>query len=280
MSAIIALFRQKKINRPVHTNPGLVFLLLCIFLFSITPGLCAEEKSQASSMALPDKLIFMDEPMAPFSIGAMGELAKDGLCPRLLQAIFDPLGFKTEIKLVPFARAIKSVENGRADGMPLLFVTEQRKRYMVFTDPITQGHENFYYHPDKLGKFEWNSYSDIQGKTIGLVRGYSYSPQFTAALEDYRIQVEYATNPETNIHKLYAKRVDLILEDEFIVQSVVKKYPAWKKAIKPCAKPVSSYSWSMGLWKNSPAAAKLDEINQIIGKLQKDGTIRQIFETQ
>ncbi|MGE4297349.1 MAG: substrate-binding periplasmic protein [Desulfovibrionaceae bacterium] len=225
----------------------------------------------------PSPLVFVDEPFPSFSDGPMDGLAEKGISLDLLKAVCGRMGYGVHIKLMPFARALKTVRQGQADGIPLLVNTKERRRFLVFTSEIVHGREFFYYNHAKRKDFQWSGYADLKGLSIGLVRGYTYTESFESAVKQYGLNVEYVSDSELNLGKLAAGRIDVALEDEFLFRAVMEAHPQWRDALRPSPKPVSTYGWSMGISKRSPLARRVEEINRILHDMRRDGQLDAII---
>lgn len=219
----------------------------------------------------------MDEPLPPYTLGQVGGLSQGGITQKLLDAIFRRLDLKYEIQLVPFARAIKSAQAGKSDGLPLLMKNEERVQFLLFTDPILENKEVFYFSTEKTPHFQWTDYTDLKGLTIGLVNGYTYGEHFLAAIKQYDLEILYAKDTTENLRRLIAGRVDLTLEDESIVKTLLADFPEWKTRIQAADKLVTSYFWYMGVSKKSPLAERIEEINRILAAMRADGSLATIL---
>ena len=248
---------------------GLVVLLA---LFAAVPA-GAEEGGSGL-------VVFADEPASPYVFGELGGTAQGGITVEILTEMFTRLGREFEIRLMPWARVLKTVKHGRADAVPLLMKTPEREEYLVYTDYVVENRELFYYRPDSLGDFQWRDYGDLQGFTLGLVRDYTYGESFLEALAAYRYPVVYSPDNESCFRKLLAGRVDLILQDETMANAILSEHPEWGNRLGASEKPVTTYEWYMGISRLSPLAGEVDEINRILSDMRADGSLARILGTR
>lgn len=247
---------------------GLTFLLFQIFL------LWTPTRAEAQG-----RLVFADEPVPPFCYGEPGGFAVRGIDYEILREVFRPLGREAVIELMPWERALKSVEHGRVDGMPALMVSPERERYMVFTDPVLTGHDRLFYHSDSARKFEeFKTIEDLEGLTMAVVSGYTFSENLLEFINSGRITVLYASDVEESLCWVFAGRVDCALEDEVMARYAMNNNPKWRSVVKMVEVPLSTYTWHMGLSRKSPVADMLDDINTVIQRLGRDGTLARILE--
>ncbi|MCP5372238.1 MAG: transporter substrate-binding domain-containing protein [Hyphomicrobiales bacterium] len=122
-----------------------------------------------------------------------------------------------EFQEVPFRRALKLMEDGRADIMVGPNRTPEREGYLYFLDvPLTAEAKAFYGRP---GSAPVAGYGDLAGKRIAVLRGATYFPPFDgdAALS----KVETADYP-TAVRLVAGGRVDLVVMPELLGDHLVK----------------------------------------------------------
>ncbi|WP_320006210.1 transporter substrate-binding domain-containing protein [Maridesulfovibrio sp.] len=248
---------------------------LCLSLLFVFVWCCSIASADARQPG-KNKFIFMDEPLPPFSIGETGSLSREGISYEMLSLIFGEIGADFEIELVPWGRAIKSVTHGKIDGVPLLMKNSEREQFLVFSVPLFEIKELIYYMPERFPDFHWESLDDLAGKTIGLIIGYTYSPDILEAINKKKFKVLYSTDTESCLVKLLAGRVDLFIENEASVQEFFKSNAEWRERIKSADHAVSRCYWHMGISKLSPLASRMDEINSAIRKMKDDGRFARI----
>ena len=242
--------------------------------------LCCFGGAYAAEGVPRPKLLFVDEPAPPVTVGELGELATDGITLDLLQTVFGRLGLDVELRLMPWNRALKTAEEGQADGLPLLMKAPERESYLAYTDWILEGRELFYYDSERMASFEWDDFADLKGARIGLITGYTYGEDFLKAIDEIGLTIIRSNSNEDSLRLLMGGRLDLTLQDEILVNDILKRRPDWGKRVKNSAKAVSTYYWYMGISRKSPALRLLPDINREIHKLRKEGTLDVILRTR
>ncbi|MBU2550505.1 MAG: transporter substrate-binding domain-containing protein [Proteobacteria bacterium] len=241
-------------------------VLLVILLALAEPGLGGEARV----------VRLVDAPWPPFTTGEHGQPA-GGLVPPLVKSLFDRIGIRVTIELVPWKRALKMVELGQADGIPLLMKTEERDRYLVYSDMLFESRERFFYHAGRLKGFSWLSFADLKTYRFGLVSGFSYGRGFLDALKQYGFEVQYAPTSELNFRLLEAGRVDLVLEDETVARVLIADQPVWREAFRADEKTVTIVPLYMGLSARGQALDLLPSINRTIAQMKSEGVIDRIL---
>ncbi len=254
------------------------FLFVCVVLAAMITLDGASMVSYGQPNGAGSKTyVFMDEPYPPFTEGRIGDLATRGLSVDVLRAVFSGMESRFELHLAPFARALKAVEDGEADGMPLIMDSPDRRRYMVFSHEVLHGREFLYVSADNEEFALWKGRGQLVDKSLGLVRGYTYTEEFMKRLPDLDVRIYYSKDSEQNVKKLAEGRTDLIVGDEFLIMSVLRRNPELKDRIRRVGEPVGSYGWNIGISRGSPLAKRMDELNEVLRKLKADGTMEAIF---
>lgn len=249
------------------------FAITILTLLSVFHGMLPSNGYAES----PDTFVFMDEPIPPYTLGKEGEICKKGITKDIFDELFGRLNIHYEIRLVPWARALDSALHGKCDGIPLLMKNKEREAFLKYTIPVVNNREMLFFLPERLGEFQWEEFGDLKDYHIGLVRGYAYGDAFTEAIAKYNIKITYAKDSQMNFNMLQAKRVDFVIEDEIIARQILDKHPAWSKTTMTAPKPVSSYTWHIGLSIHSPLVSRIDDINSVLNDMHKDGSLEEIL---
>ncbi len=172
------------------------YLILPLLLL-LSPGLAAATTLKVVS-----------EPWVPYIYEQDGEL--QGIDYEVTQQVLRQLGYQLEWELMPWKRAMLSVESGRADAILDILATPERRRQLIFPSEHLSHNDSVLFYARKHP----HPYADLQslrGLTVGVAPGYSYgNPDFLAA--DYFTREPAPTN-EANLLKLLNQRIDLALID-------------------------------------------------------------------
>lgn len=226
--------------------------------------------------AAEEPVLFVDELLPPFTLGEVGKTATGGISYDMLKEVFRRMGMEVRLDLMPWARAMKMAEYGRADGLPLLLPKEERKRFLVFTDPIVEGGDAVIYNKSLSPDFKWTGYDCLDGLSVGMVRGYSFNEDLLSEIKARAARIEYSVDVEANFRKLHAGRMDLVVEDSQTAKTAIHEHPEWLPALKISDKLLNSYFWHMGISRKSKLADKLPEINRVLDEMRKDGALARI----
>ncbi len=132
-----------------------------------------------------------------------------GFSTKVVKTVLERMNVKiNSLKVYPWKRAITMIENGDADALFSANHTKDRTKFAFYPDEkiITSPWVMWVREEDNL-KFE--SFDDLLGKKVGLVRGYSYTTDLWNFVKKHNIYEEVVTD-EQNFRKLNGGRVDFI----------------------------------------------------------------------
>ncbi len=227
--------------------------------------------------AMAERTVTMaSDPWPPFVNGELGESAHSGIATTIHREIFSRIDdVEVDIPLIPWKRALREVEQGSYDGIPMLLKTPEREAYLAYSDPFMVGRNLLWSVADAQGQaFQWTSIDDLRGKRIGIVMDYSYGEQFDSLFRQGTLDSVQARNAD-NLFKLLANgRVDLAMASEavgFLYAGQIKD-----ARILPAAKPTDTDIYHIGISRKSWAVELLPEINRVIAELSAEGFIDRV----
>ena len=148
-------------------------------------------------------------------------------------------GYSVYIEFLPWARAVRNVELGRADIlMPEYFIEdtapsdyvdgETRRELLGLSNSFKGGEIAFLKRKGDTDHFTGNLNS-LKGLKIGVVRGYQNTPEFDAMMDNGEFEVIASVDDLQLVKLLTAKRVDLVIGDPQALKSSV----AYSSLTKP-----------------------------------------------
>lgn len=157
----------------------------------------------------------------PFSeIDSQGE--SQGLIIDILNELLKESHQDYKIKPVPcpFSRCVRMLSQGQVDVMGGLIKTHRREQTMAFVQPPYMVlSSSFVFYANKNSGIEVNSFDELQGKRIAVMRGGAYFKEFDEDKTLNRVQV----NSEHVAFDLLLKgRVDLVLSVEETAEVAMK----------------------------------------------------------
>lgn len=133
------------------------------------------------------------------------ELPEEGLTTAIVKAAFRASGHVSEVDFIPWTRALKEVEEGKADIVMGAYHNKEREQTYIFSDPIYFLQLGLIARPG-LGVTRYDSLRELAPYRIGISRGFANSEEFDAA--NY-LDKHVASFPNLNIRKLFRGRIDM-----------------------------------------------------------------------
>ncbi|CAG1022902.1 hypothetical protein DOJK_01976 [Patescibacteria group bacterium] len=233
-------------------------------------GLCYS----VSGFSKSDTVILATDDWQPYIVKGQpqqGEFAK------IVIDVFNKIGMKTEFIYAPWKRVESIVNSGQAfAGIPYSY-TDERAKTFDYSVPIMDSVYVFLYNKKLYPKgISYRELNELAGYRIGGVTGYWYEGVFKQA----GLNVEYVTNDEQGIKKLYAGRIDLAATDQLVGRLLIKKlYPKETELFGEIEQPFAHQCLHLMVSRQYPNAAQLTQkFNSMFQKLyNKDqGCIREV----
>lgn len=160
------------------------------------------------------------------------KLCNKGWVYQFSAAIFNSAGYSVYIEFVPWARAVRAVELGKADIlMPEYYIedtapsdyvpNQTRRKLLGLSNAFDGGNIGFLKRKGEPDRFNGNLKS-LKGSRIGVVRGYQNTPEFDAMMDNDEFIIINAVDDLQLVKLLAAKRVDLIIGDPSVLIYSVK----------------------------------------------------------
>jgi polar amino acid transport system substrate-binding protein len=239
-------------------------ILIClsaVFILSIIGQ--AEKKTIISAADLWLPYVDPEDPQGGFSL-------------HVIRGALSYQGYEVTHKFVPWARALIGVEDGTYDILPDSWMIKERKKTHLYSDSYAVSKVKFI--KRKGDPFEYNGLKSLSGRNVGIVRSYVYTDAFSKASNFKREPVE---NIIQNINKLIAGRIDLTLDDEIAVITVLRdKNPGLLNKIEFTRNTFSSNSLYIACSKkNVKCKDIIKAFNKGLKKIRSDGTYKRILSS-
>ena len=131
----------------------------------------------------------------------------------LARAVLLQLGYRTEVKVLPWKRAVKQAQLKEGDAVLDIFYVETRQSWLHYPEePLSQSGEVLFYpaaRPVQLARI-----SDLQGLRIGTQADYAYSKAFLTDPGVIRMPMTGEGNAVKQLHLMMAGRLDGVVLNE------------------------------------------------------------------
>ncbi len=189
---------------------------------------------------------------------------------------FKRVGYEAQFDFEPWARALGDGIAGKYDVVLGAYYTEERAKKFKYSDGTGSVRimlwklksKNIPYH-DRL--------EELKGYAVGMVRNSAVNPEFDSYKEN--LKIDYASNQENDLKKLIAGNIDLFIEKNISVDTLLNTtYSAHKNEVESFGKPLM-----VGKFYNMFSMAVPDyekhaaDFNRGLKMIKEDGTENRIL---
>jgi polar amino acid transport system substrate-binding protein len=206
-----------------NANIGGAVMRSSIFSFVVWPVLTLLVQGAALAQQLTLTVGWEDNP--PIQMRTDGD--RQGIDMDIVRAMTEHAGYQIRFVKLPWARQLIMLESGELDIAQSASVTEERRRYAVWTEP---------YRIEKVTLFALDkgptsikSLRDLLGKSvqIGYMRGSEFGGDFQA-LKDHpqlKTSLKALTSNQSALEMLRAGRLDYVIEEQLTFAYMAANQP-------------------------------------------------------
>lgn len=241
-------------------------LLACLIASLLLPGALARPTVQATPTI---HLASTDYP--PYFSPA---LRNDGVVGAITRAALAKRGYSVQLHYRPWSRLMAEVQAGSFDGVMAVWYSPEREQYLYYSQPLVYTSMGFYTRVDQ--PLAVAPLSALKPYTIGTVRGYKNPPAFDAA----RLKVEAANDDLTNLRKLAAGRLDLVLIDRALAGYLLPQLaPGMAERIHWQGPPIARMPLHLGFYRGNKSGEQLTrQFNLGLAELRHSGELAAILQ--
>lgn len=228
----------------------------------------------ALSLGVPradaEKVTLVADPWPPF---INEEHPEGGVAVQIIREALGRRGYKVELTIMPWARAMLSVQEGTFDVLPNAWHTQERAEVLRFSNPYMVNELKFI---KRAGDdFQYQGLESLTGKTVGIIRDYGYGRAFYEA--DFKR--EDATDLITNIRKLVWGRLDLAIADKFVARyRIAEEAPELIEEIEFVEPPFSTMDLHVTVGHVNPRGGDIIRaFNEGLSAMRRDGSLATIM---
>jgi polar amino acid transport system substrate-binding protein len=144
-----------------------------------------------------------------------------GALSRLVRDIFKAAGYQIEFVYYPWDRNLLMLEHGTLDAVMPYSCSASRRRISECSDPVVQGEIVLFQRTDQ--QLNWARIDDLRSFSIATTLGYSYGPQFDAAVQNGQLQVQQSGKEDTGFRLLELGRVDFHPQDRAVGYAMLRR---------------------------------------------------------
>lgn len=191
-----------------HVKATTISVFFAVVLLILTLSICKADEKKLN-------IITDDWPPYEFKAGDAGNEYISGFSTEVIIAVLKKMnvGINDRIKQYPWVRGEKMVIDGAADLLYTASENPERAKLTHYpSESLMESSWSFFIRAEDSGKLKYNSFDDLKGHKIGVVRGYSYTPDLWAFMKAEN-NFEEVVSDDLNVKKLAGKRFDYIIMD-------------------------------------------------------------------
>ncbi len=202
------------------------------------------------------------------------DLDSGGVSVELADAAFRTQGYTVTNKIVPWARAMEEVKQGRIDLILDAWWTQERSNDYMFSRPYIDGPLKFI--KKRTDKFVYTSLESLRNKSLALVRDYGYGDRLLSSKEYRPVDV---SDFLLGIRMLEAGRVDLAIENELVARTrLAKESPSSLQKLVFVEPAISNnYVYVISGYRNPHHANIITAFNKGLTEITANGTFEKIL---
>lgn len=203
---------------------------------------------------------------------AVAEEFKDGLQSQYLKYIAKQLAMEINITTMPLARRIQEVKKGNADIIVGLDYSPERAAELVYIYPAYEKLSFRFFSLNKNAN-KIQSYSDLAGKVIGVIRSAKHHSAFE---QDKSLKKYELTSLDNCINMLLRGRIDIFIHYEESTLVMLKALGVTGQITKTNYQPEHSNKHYIAISKKSSLADKQKQLKAIIERAIKQQDFMQM----
>lgn len=222
-------------------------------------------------MVQAQPLIAIDNANPPFMYQHEGQ--PKGLYPLLLQAVFQRAGIVVEIQAMPWKRAL--MRGGKAElGIGGIYKTAQRQAVFDYSQAIFE--EKLIVYVRRGTATSFTALSDLYGKRVGVIRGWSYTEALDKAIDNGQIHASAGSSDEANFRMLASGRLDALIAIELAGQRIIQQLQLDQvQALQPALSINPTY---LVFAKQAKQQALLQRFDQSLAEMRADGSLAELVQ--
>jgi len=212
----------------------------------------------------------------PWPVLLNPDTKQQGLLVEVVREAFQTQGYEFEINFVPWSRAMVLVQQQRADLLIGAWYSDDRNRYLQYSEVIFASVIRII--KPKNSTFEYTGISSLRGLRVGTILSYQYNDDFLTDTGIARITSDSLLN---NIHNLIAGRIDLTLDDHYVVKHMLDTHiDDWQSKLSLVENPLMAKNLYLAANRSNPKHQTIIKaFNLGLAQLKKDGRYDKIVES-
>jgi len=226
--------------------------------------------------AYPAGLVLVAADSAPTAY--MEDGRPTGMLVDVVTEAFQRTGSQVEIRLMPWARCLAEIRNGRVDGIFSVFKLPERNEFLTYTSvPIITQVETLFVRADSDVKFD-GDISQLGRFRIGTIRGTSYGIKVDSALKTGVWSTVVETNSvDSLVGMLALKRIDMAVGYRHVVLETARR-KGYLNQIKELSPGIDEISGYLAFTKQRDYSDVITNFDRALTSMKNDHSFEIIYE--
>ena len=220
------------------------------------------------------KLVTLEYP--PYEYTHKGKVK--GMAVDIVKLIFREMNQPITIEVLPWARAIKYIENGDRDAIFTAFKNSTREKFADYSTELIPQTVSLFVRKDSTIKFE-GDLAELSSYSIGVVRKVSYGKLFDNAVSlKILTKIEPVNDGTQNFRRLLKGRVDMVVSNQYGGLHILKQLGKSDEVVElqTILQSIPSY---IAFSKKRNLSDIRDKFDTILKKLKEDGRYQKIINS-
>lgn len=144
-----------------------------------------------------------------------------GMALAIVRRAFELSGHQVEFHFLPWTRAQQETRGGLWDASAHWGASEERRRDFLLSDNIVT--EQWLLVHRRAIKLDWTQLDDLKPYTIGVVRDYTYTPEFWSKVQKGELHGDNTSDDLVGLKKLALGRIDVMPMERNVACDLIKR---------------------------------------------------------
>lgn len=186
--------------------------------------MCAALLLVATTSLAQDKVIRLASLDWPPYTGA--SLPEGGTNTATVRKAVEKLGYKLEVKFLPWEEAVQATRDGKFDGYFPEYYSKEVLKDFDLSRPIGTGPLGLV--ENVAAPVSWNELEDLSKYTVGVVSGYVNTARFDQLVDAGTIKTDPVATDLENLIKVADGKIQLAVVDSLVLDYLVRTAPEMK----------------------------------------------------
>jgi polar amino acid transport system substrate-binding protein len=247
------------------------FIMICTLFFFLTLNAFAQEcKVLRISSGTNDWL--------PVAYKNSKTQKDEGIAYDIVKNVAQKLSIPLEIHYLPWGRMLLHLDKGKLDMSIAIYWNKERDKKYLYSIPYFANEARVFV--KKGNEFSFRRLEDLIGRKGAIPDEGSFGEEFDSFARQHQLELHKAhgiTTKEQMVGMLLRDRIEYFIQD-YLDSMMYLKSAGQLDSIALLEHPIGKTNVHFAFSRKSACSQLIPEINTILEKLKKDGTVKKIVE--